>query len=592
MAFGTSTTTSSTPTMDRIGAGSASINLARFVYSMAFFIREILGILLFEIILKRILGEAWAARGRSNRLRIFARRFRSLAVRMGGVMIKLGQFISARIDVMPPELTEELGSLQDEIPAERFDKMRPIIEQELGAPAEQIFEEFDQDARAAASLGQVYMGRLQTGERVAIKIQRPRIERIVRTDLATLRIVSRWIMLWGLIRRRADVPALLEEFARTLWEELDYVSEANNAERFKKMFADNLGVYVPEVYRQYCTERVLVLEDVTSIKITDTQALDAAGINRREAARRLMDVYLYMIFEHGFFHADPHPGNLFIYPLPEEATERMFGDRRRSGSRPFYVVFIDFGMVGYISDRVKEGLREILIATGTRDAKRTIRAYQMLGVLLPSADLQRIEAAQAEAMDYTWGKTSQELAEMPMSDMEEFAQKYRDLMFDMPFQIPQDFIYLGRAIGILQGITHSLDPDFNAWMPIAEYAQGLLTREGRNGGNNRRGGGLILREGASLAQSAIGLPKQLENISNKLASGNVEVQVRTSGQLRSEMRRLEYAANGINRAVIFGSLLVASTLFVTSGFVAVGIGGYVVTAGAYAAFVFRRRREY
>lgn len=256
-------------------------------------------------------------------------------------------------------------------------------------------------------------------------------------------------MLWPLLSKRADVPKLIDEFARTLWEELDYRAEAGNAECFREIFADDDSVYVPEIYRQYSADRILTLEDVTSIKITDFDAVDASGVDRQVVARRLLDVYLRMIFDFGFFHADPHPGNLFVYPLPEQASEEPTEQEAARDGRPFYIVFVDFGMVGRITDQVKRGLRELLIAVGTRDSKRVLKAYQALGVLLPSADLSRIEEAQAEVMDYAWGKSTTELMQMSRSDMHDFALKYRDLLYKMPFQVPQDFIYLARAVGML-----------------------------------------------------------------------------------------------------------------------------------------------
>ncbi|HEX6386787.1 MAG TPA: AarF/UbiB family protein, partial [Anaerolineae bacterium] len=210
----------------------------------------------------------WVRRTRPNRLRRQARHFRSLAIEMGGVLIKLGQFLSARVDVLPPEITDELQDLQDEVPPEEPGRILAVLRAELGnVPAH--FACVETEPLAAASLGQAHRAWLlpreagaQLGDAVVVKVQRPNIDNIVRTDLAALRVVARWTMRYGPIRRRADVPALMDEFAHTLWEELDYESEADNAERFAEMYADDERVYIPAVYRQHSTERVIVLENV------------------------------------------------------------------------------------------------------------------------------------------------------------------------------------------------------------------------------------------------------------------------------------------------------------------------------------------
>src|SRR5690554_943218 len=203
-----------------------------------------LNVLWWEVVLRAVAGPRLVARGRSQRIRRYARRFRRLAVGMGGVLIKLGQFVSARVDVMPPEIVEELAGLQDEVPPEPIDVMMQVIEAELGEPAAILYDEFDTQVQAAASLGQVYRARLADGSRVAVKIQRPGIERLVATDLRALQVVAGWAMLWPVVRKRADVPALLDEFAATLWQELDYESEADHARRFRELFADDVRVYI------------------------------------------------------------------------------------------------------------------------------------------------------------------------------------------------------------------------------------------------------------------------------------------------------------------------------------------------------------
>lgn len=460
----------------------AKIKPLRFTRSLTFFLVTMFEVFLFELVLNRVVPKA-VAKGRMVRTQNFARRFRKHAIRMGGVMIKLGQFLSSRVDIIPREIIVELAGLQDSVPAEDIDTTMAILTEELGAEPEDIYAEFNRDVHAAASLGQVYKARLKNGEKVVVKVQRPSIVDIVSTDLAVLRIVMRIMMVWKLIARRADMPSLLEEFAEILWQELNYEAEVENAKRFKGYFIDNFGIYIPDVYESLSTRRVITLEDVTSIKIADIAAMDEAGIDRTEAAKRLFNTYMQMIFDLGEFHADPHPGNLFIYPIPDEDADRMYGPRWREHSRPFYVIFVDFGMVGKITREIRAGLWETMIAVGTQDADRMMLGYQKLGVLLPSADINLLKQAQDEALSTVWGKSTMEMVNMSEEEMAYFGRKYRDLLYDMPFQVPQDFIYLARAVGMLSGLCVALDPNFNPWGLIGRYARRFMIEESRQSDN-------------------------------------------------------------------------------------------------------------
>ena len=418
-----------------------------------------LNFIFWEIFLTRIGLGALSRRTLSGRYTRIAIQFRALAIQMGGLMIKVGQFLSARLDILPPEVTDQLSGLQDEVPAESFDAIRKQAEAELGAALPVKFAWFDEVPLAAASLGQAHRARLfpkdvetQGFEEVVVKVQRPYIEQVIEVDLAAIRRVGSWLKRYKPISDRADIPALIVEFSNTIRQEVDYLAEGRNAETFAANFKARDDIHLPKIVWSHVTRRVLTLENVAAIKIGDYSAITAAGIDRADVARRLFDIYLQQIFEDGFFHADPHPGNLFVTPLETKDAD---------GKREWKLTFIDFGMVGRVPENLRAGLRDAIIAIGTRDAARLVSSYKTLGVLLPGADTKLIELASAQVFDRFWGKTVSELRSIDHAEMMKFGLQFRELMFSMPFQLPQDLLFLGRTLAILSGMCSGLDPHFN-----------------------------------------------------------------------------------------------------------------------------------
>ncbi|MBE2223477.1 MAG: AarF/ABC1/UbiB kinase family protein, partial [Anaerolineae bacterium] len=455
------------------------IDKQRYRAILTFFARVIAHFIWWDLIFARLpLLGAQARLTRPRRYRLLARRFRVLAVLMGGVMIKLGQFLSTRVDVLPQEITDELKDLQDEVPPELPERIFAVLNEDLGDLTER-FSHIEQRPLAAASLGQAHRAWLlpadDTSERgapVVVKIRRPDIETLVATDLAALQIVARWFMRYPPIRKRADVPALMDEFARTLEEELDYVSEADNAERFAAMYADSPNVYIPMVYREHSSERVIVLEDVTAIKIVDMASMIAADIDTKEVASVLLETYFGQIFKEGFFHADPHPGNLFVRPYPDELWDKEVAEKR-----PFWLIFVDFGMVGRVPELMGENLRKLLVSVSKRDSRALTDTYQDLGFLLPEADLDRITEVQTILLDRIWGRKLLDLAQPDPREMQELSREFRDLLYDFPFQVPQDFIYLGRAIGMVSGLVSQLNPEINPWYYLEKFGRELISEQ-------------------------------------------------------------------------------------------------------------------
>ncbi len=529
----------------------------------------------------------------------YAREFRDFAVQLGGVFIKLGQFVSTRVDALPEEVVRELESLQDEVPTIPFREIRRTLEQDLG-DLSQHYQSINETPIAAASLGQVHKAQLLNGEKVVVKVQRPRIRRTCYTDLAALKVVAWVAMRFQFISRRADAIALTEEFGRVLLEELSYLHEARNALVFADFFREDLGVYIPTIHVDHTTDRVLTLEDVSSIKISDFAAIEAAGISRKQVAQRLMETYLRQVFELFFFHADPHPGNLFVYPLPVDDPSKY----AQNGGRPFYLIFVDFGMTGSLTRQLADGMVNTLQAVIARDPRRLVESYQKLGLLLPGADVERIIEATEATFNEVWGLTMSEIADIDFDRAANIANQFNDLIKSMPFYIPQDFIYLGRTLGILSGMATSLDPSFNPWQELEPYAQRLAAQgfglDVSLGADGTLGLGEIIQ---SLLEGKGGQALQLvqqevlrrinpltpaNDVLAQLRRGDVRVVATPSREHQAQLQRLEVQGQRTTRAVIFGSVLIASTMLYTSGEPTLGLIGYGF-CGLSAVYGFFRR---
>jgi predicted unusual protein kinase regulating ubiquinone biosynthesis (AarF/ABC1/UbiB family) len=256
-------------------------------------------------------------------------------------------------------------------------------------------------------------------------------------------------------------------------------------------------------------------------------------VNRAEVATRLIDTYLQQIFVDGFFHADPHPGNLFVNPLDSK------GD--------WQLTFVDFGMVGRVPKDLQEGLREMLIGVGTQDPERVIRSYQLLGVLLPSADLELLAQAEEKIFTRFWGKTMNELREIDPREIREIAHEFRDLLFTLPFQVPQDLIFLGRAVGILSGLCTGLDPDFNIFEHLVPYARRMIAEEARPAAES------LLGELATLARSLVSVPRKMDTLLTRLERGEIAVR---APEVSRKVDQLDGALRQIAKAIVFMALLI------------------------------------
>ncbi|MHA7156122.1 ABC1 kinase family protein [Arthrobacter sp. TMN-50] len=509
----------------------------------------------FEVFLPRIRLGRIAERTRTRRMLRFAQRFRVLAVDLGGLMIKVGQFLSSRLDVLPPEITAELEGLQDEVPAVPFPYIRALAEAELGAPLDQVFASVDETPIAAASFGQAHRARLRPGDssdtgldNVVLKVQRPGIGTIVDVDLAALRKVGGWLSHVRLVSSRADMPALVEEFAQISLEEIDYLHEAANLERFAADFVHDDRVAVPDVVWERSTRRVLTLQDVTAIKITDTPALLAAGIDPAQVAPVFAAVMFDQLFTNGFFHADPHPGNIFVTPTRGSIPNLPNG---KTAPHPWKLTFIDFGMMGEVPPSTRNGLRKLLIAAASRDGRGLVTAISDVGVLVPSADTAELERAMTQLFARFGGMGFAELREVDPREFIDFAVEFGDLVRALPFQLPENFLLIIRAMSLTSGVASSLDAHFNLWDSVEPYAAQLLRDERGN----------IVQDVAQQALEAAGvalrLPQRINGLVSRIEEGSLSV---ATPRLELRLARLDRAAQRAASALIFGALLVAGAV--------------------------------
>ena len=513
---------------------------ARYRRILRFAARHLASLWWFELVLPRFGLTSISNKTRTQRLRYIARSFQKLALDLSGLLIKLGQFMSTRLDVLPPEITRELEGLQDEVPAVPFELIRGLAERELGMPLDLVYSWVDPVPLAAASLGQVHRATLGeqdaqlTGlDNVVLKIQRPGIDQIVEVDLSALRKVAGWLSRIRLVNRRADMPALMDEFANTCLEEIDYLNEAANAERFAQNFAENRRVHVPQVVWERTTRRVLTQEDVTNIKITDLEGLRKAGIDPSEVANEFAAVMFDQVFIHGFFHADPHPGNVFIQPQPEDEdglTWRM--------------TFIDFGMMGEVPSSLGRALRTTVIAAASRDGAGMVDGMREIGVLMPSADTVELERALTKVFDRFGGISFVELQKIDPREFKAFVNEFADIVRALPFQFPENFLLVIRAISLTSGVCSSVNPQFNIWNAIEPYSAKLIRAEGGNVVQ------AFLNDGLSSLALLARLPKRVDSLITRAELGqltfrNPELEKRTSALNRSVRRVLSAVMFGV-----------------------------------------------
>jgi predicted unusual protein kinase regulating ubiquinone biosynthesis (AarF/ABC1/UbiB family) len=349
-----------------------------------------------------------------------------------------------------------------------------------------------------------------TGETVAVKVQRPHIEQLVNMDLSTIRFVIWVISRFVDTNQFIDLMAFYREFRRTIYEEIDYVREASNARRFAEMFADKPAIRIPNVIDGYGSRRVLVLEWIDGIKVNDYPRLEEAGVSRYEVAKRTVEAYFYQFFEVGFFHADPHPGNIFVQPSQNPAEP--------------IIAFVDFGMVGALNRATKQGLKDLFLGFVVNNPHAMVAALNQLGFIGEGANLTAIERGVRMMMDQYHGMTLGEAREL---NVREVAHEMEDLFYRQPFRIPAQFAFAGRAIGTLSGLATGLAPEFNVVAVGIPYAQRFLglSRDGATQSAQQ-----LFTQVLDAGRTMLLLPATMERVLSKIEAGQIEVNVVEDGR--------------------------------------------------------------
>ncbi|TAE58434.1 MAG: AarF/ABC1/UbiB kinase family protein [Nostocales cyanobacterium] len=382
-----------------------------------------------------------------------ATQLRELLTRLGPTFIKVGQALSTRPDLIRKDFLEELIKLQDQLPPFDNDLARYIIETELDRSIDEIYSELSPQPIAAASLGQVYKGRLITGEEVAVKVQRPNLRPVITKDLYLMRWAATWLSPWLPLNLGHDLTLIVDEFGTKLFEEVDYMNEGRNAEKFATNFRDDPNVKVPAIYWRYSSTRVLTLEWINGFKLTDTESIIQAGLDPESMIQIGVTSGLQQLLEYGFFHADPHPGNLFAIG---------------QGS----MAYIDFGMMDQLEENTKETLVDALVHLVNKDYADLAEDFVKLGFLAPNTNISPIVPALEAVLGNAIGKNVGDFNFKTITD------EFSELMYEYPFRVPAKFALIIRSLVTQEGIALSLDPNFKIVEVGYPYiARRLLTGE-------------------------------------------------------------------------------------------------------------------
>lgn len=483
-----------------------------------------------------------------------AERLRLALEELGPTFIKFGQILSTRHDLVPEEYIRELSKLQDRVPPFSYQEAKEMIEKEFGKSLDEIFMSFDPEPIAAASIGQVHHARLHEGDEVAVKVMRPGVEELIETDLFILMGFAKFTEKHIKESKFYNPLGFMDEFSRVLKQEIYYIHEAQNADKFYSNFAGSTTVRIPKVYWEYTTKRILTQEFMEGIKISDIAQIEAAGLDRKIVSINFANAYLRMIFEHGFYHADPHPGNILV-------------------SRDGKIIFLDFGMAGYIDNPLRENLVNLMIATIRSDINLLIESLVDIGLISDGgSDNPALKINLEEFINNYYAISTKFI------DPTTFLRDLIDVMVKSGGRIPTSIMLLSKTLIMRDEISRNLDPDHN-FAELVEPYVGKMIEERSKFSHIMKETEKSVRDFARLVK---GLPRKIGHILTKAERGTLKIQLEHQG-FETLVEELDIVSNRLSFSMIISALIVGSSLIIQTrmspslfGVPLLGILGFLV----------------
>jgi len=484
-------------------------------------------------------------------------RLRKVFEELGPSFIKLAQVLSSRPDLISEAYANELRKLLDEVPPFTASVARSIIESEIKLPLTTAFREFEDFPIAAASIAQVHQAVLSDGARVVVKVQRPEIRELIETDIRIFRVIARLMTRYIPEANFFNPEGIVEEFARTVRKEMDFTDEGRNACRFRRIFSDTPEVMIPRIYPEFMTEKVLVMDRIDGVNIDDVSGIDAFGLNRQEVALAGVGAYFKQIFEHGFFHADPHPGNIFV-----------MADGR--------IAFCDFGQVGRVTEDLREHIANLFMALLNKDFDNIVSEYIEMGIVSQDIDMDQFRAEfrtdLADFIEPLYGLTLKEINFAAyLNALTEIAARHR-------LRLPSELLLVNKAMMVLESIYSELDPNFDFFKAAEPYASKLMRSRLDPAKTLER----ARKNLVDLGDFAVTFPRQVRMLIQKTIKDNLQIKMHHVG-LDRLIRDFDRSSNRIAFSLIVSALLLSSAIMHSA---AIGPRIYGISLLGLSAFIF------